>query len=120
MTAKWQWRRIDQVRSRAMKLLLATTVATATLAGLALAPIANADDSAFVAAVNHAGVPVSGNPILAGNVGRQTCAGLQQGWTPSIARGVAQGEYPSMTDSQAATFVNLAITYYCPSISAAH
>lgn len=100
-----------------MKGLLLTLTAAA-LTGLALAPTANADDSVFVAALNQSGLSVSGNPILAGNVGRQICAGLQSGWAPSVARYDAQQEYASLSDSQANTFVTLAINYYCPNISA--
>lgn len=95
--------------------LTATAIAAAATAVL-LAPPAAANDDPFIAALNNAGVQVYGNPILAGNVARQICSGLEYGWMPSIARTVAQDEYGHLTESQAATFVNLSIRHYCPGI----
>lgn len=97
--------------------LTLTTIAAAATAALALAPMANADDSGFQAQLNQAGLGVSGNPILAGNTARSICEGLADGMTPSVARYSATMEFPTFTDSQAATFVNLAIRNYCPNIS---
>ncbi len=99
----------------AMRLLLGA--AAISVVALFLSPLANAapGDQAFVDALADNGIVVGGPSLLVGNAGRKICTLAEYGWTQDmLIYSSAQYDYPQLTDSQAAVFMQLAMRTYCP------
>ena len=97
-----------------MKANLVATVVAPFVAALALAPTAQAGgDEVFMENLSYAHIPVSGPALLVGNEGRYVCSAAKIGATPINIRWVVQENHPTFTDTQADTFVRLAMESYC-------
>ena len=72
-------------------------------------------DQAFVNLLAKNGIVINGPALLVGNSGRKICTLAEYGWTQDmLISSSAQYDYPQLTDSQAATFMSLAMQTYCP------
>lgn len=97
-----------------MKANLAVALVAPFVAALALAPTALAGgDEVFMENLSYAHIPVSGPALLIGNEGRFVCSAAGYGYAPVNIRWVVQQNHPAFTDTQADTFVRLAMESYC-------
>ena len=94
---------------------IATAAIGSIAIAIALAPLAQADDSTFVQNLANNGIHLGGSPVLLGNEGRQICDFVNKyAWTAAAVRYVPISKHPSLTAAQADTFVTVAMQTFCP------